>query len=1108
MQYFCLLIPILIGYFLDEMTVGVIFGSLLWLFARELGKPRQEEHDAKLQNLEKEIELLKLRLTALEHETVHDKAEVGQARKLRAVLSEHADDIQTTPTPLHEKVEPVATADNASVEPHIEPVAAPSFSTPAPPVSAEPSVQPEPALSADSVETPIEVSAIQENKLEQDAPALQTSSENEAPMSSEPISETADAESRETVIHKEEGFDFKFSENPIVAWFLRGNPLLKTGIVVLFLGLAFLLRYASERIYMPVEMRYLTVAGAGLAAVIGGWKLQSRKREYGLVLQGFGVAVMYLTSLAALKLHPLLPAPIVFVLMVAMVVLMALLAIRQNAQIMAQVALVGGLAAPILVSDGSGNYLVLFSYLSLLNAGVAAIAWFKAWRPLNLTGFAGTFSIAALWGMQSYTPQHFATTEPFLIYHWLLYTFIAYLFARRKLTESREDTLAPVADNATLEEIWNSLYSHGLRVHVLDHTLLFGTMAAAFGLQYRMVEHWPSADAFSALGFAAVYGLAALMLKRQQGLYILRQAFFALSLLFLTLAVPLYFERGNTVILWTVESALVYFFGLRQQRPHMRLGALVVYLLAALTQLSGYQEGESTILQGQWFTTLLTLFGGAAIYLQWHLYRRKGSAHWEHTLQNATLCAALLYTSILPLLFLAERGSIIVLSALVAAWAFCRGKGKSDVFSTFALGNAIFILIFQASINDESYGFLTHWHLFAAAPLLFAAAYALQYSRVQTEASENQDTQDQPLPFSRIAGWAVLVIALILGGFATYTQWTGEETLFIELWALPIFTTLLLLANRLNWKELFQTTLAFMPLFALHFIGYHLEHLWMAAAALPLAAATVLNFVILNNHRINAPIDLHKLNIIMLGILWSLWSGMYVGDRLDGVWSQLSWLAVPLIMWVVLHTQRQRGFFRRHQAAYQHFALPIAALAAASWMIWTNFSTPFQPAPLPYIPLLNPLELACAGMLWFALKSLPEALPLEYRRVNAPGVAALAFMVISAGVMRLWHFYDGITWRLDIMLQSFGLQASLSVVWAVTAIILMVYGNRRKLRPFWITGAALMAIVVVKLFLIELSNSGGIARIASFIIVGVLLLLVGWFAPVPPKAVENEEDKP
>ena len=121
-------------------------------------------------------------------------------------------------------------------------------------------------------------------------------------------SESEEAPSRQFVIHKEqaEGGEYKFSDNPIVAWFLRGNPLLKTGIVVLFLGLAFLLRYASERVHVPVELRYLTVAGAGLAAVVGGWKLQSRKREYGLVLQGFGVAVMYLTALAALKLHPLL----------------------------------------------------------------------------------------------------------------------------------------------------------------------------------------------------------------------------------------------------------------------------------------------------------------------------------------------------------------------------------------------------------------------------------------------------------------------------------------------------------------------------------------------------------------------------------------------------------------------------------------------------------------------------------------------------------------------------------------------------------------------------------------------------------------------------------
>ena len=1095
MQFFGLLIPIIIGYFLDEMATGVIIGSLFWLVAWSIAKQRQEERLAesatagdRMQKLEQEIELLKRRLSVLEHEAVRDEAKVGQGLEARAVS-----DVQTASEPLQVRVEPEAEA--APVKQKIEEAFAPSFSIPINPVSAKAAASSEPVVESEVIEAVAPVVAEQEELPKEEAVVASMPSESE------------EAPSRQFVIHKaqSEGGEYKFSDNPIVAWFLRGNPLLKTGIVVLFLGLAFLLRYASERVHVPVELRYLTVAGAGLAAVVGGWKLQSRKREYGLVLQGFGVAVMYLTALAALKLHPLLPVSVVFGLMVAMVVLMAWLAVRQNAQIMAQVALIGGMAAPLLTSDGSGNYLVLFSYLALLNAGVAAIAWFKAWRPLNLTGFAATFAIATLWGMRSYTPQHFATTEPFLIYHWLLYTFIAYLFARRKLTENSEDSVTPIADNATLEEIGNSIYTHGLRVHVLDHTLLFGTMAAAFGLQYRMVEHWPSADALSALGFAAVYGLAALLLKRQQGLYILRQAFFALAVLFLTIAVPLYFEPSNTVILWSAESALVYFFGLRQQRPHIRLGALIVYLLAALIQLGNYQGfGTDTVLEGQWFTTVVVLLGGAAIYLLWYFSRREGSAQWEKSVQTAVLSTALLYISILPLLFLADQGSIVALSALAAAWAFCRRKHEPNVFITFALGNVLFALLLQAGIIYESQGFLSHLYLIAATPLLFAAAYALQYPRVPvaTEKPEGNEVY-----FAQVSGWIILLTALATGSYALYMQWTGEETLFTQLWLWPIFAGLLLFAKRLKWEELLQTNLAFLPLFGLHFLSYHTEHAVTAAAALPLAAATVLNFIILNNYPRHDLIWLHKLNITILGVLWTLWTALYVGGLLSGVWSQLSWLVVPLAMWIVFHTQRQREFFRRHQAIYQHFAMPLCALAAACWMLWTNFSTPFQPSPLPYIPVLNPVELASAGMLWFALKSLPEALPPELRRTTATTVSALAFMLISAGVMRVWHFYDGITWRLDIMLQSFGLQASLSVVWAVTAIILMVLGNRRKQRSYWMTGATLMGIVVVKLFLIELSNSGGIARIVSFIIVGLLLLLVGWFAPVPPKAENDGESK-
>jgi uncharacterized membrane protein len=57
-------------------------------------------------------------------------------------------------------------------------------------------------------------------------------------------------------------------------------------------------------------------------------------------------------------------------------------------------------------------------------------------------------------------------------------------------------------------------------------------------------------------------------------------------------------------------------------------------------------------------------------------------------------------------------------------------------------------------------------------------------------------------------------------------------------------------------------------------------------------------------------------------------------------------------------------------------------------------------------------------------------------------------------------------------------------------------------RVVWVTGAALLGVVVLKLFFVELANQGGLFRIVSFIAVGALLLLVGYFAPVPPRAPE------
>ena len=78
-------------------------------------------------------------------------------------------------------------------------------------------------------------------------------------------------------------------------------------------------------------------------------------------------------------------------------------------------------------------------------------------------------------------------------------------------------------------------------------------------------------------------------------------------------------------------------------------------------------------------------------------------------------------------------------------------------------------------------------------------------------------------------------------------------------------------------------------------------------------------------------------------------------------------------------------------------------------------------------------------------------------------------------------------------------QAALSIVWSIFALASMMIAHRLRFRAAWVGGAALLAVVVGKLFFVDLSQVGGVERIVSFMGVGVLLLIIGYVAPVPPR---------
>jgi uncharacterized membrane protein len=266
--------------------------------------------------------------------------------------------------------------------------------------------------------------------------------------------------------------------NFIWKWLTGGNALVRVGIVILFIGVAFLVRYAAEHVDVPIELRLAGVALGAIVLLVLGWRLRERAGGYGLVLQGGGIGVLYLVVFGALKIWKLLPAELAFVLLVAIALASAILAVAQDSRSLAVAGVTGGFLAPILASTGSGSHVLLFSFYLVLDLGVLVIAWYKAWRALNLLAFAFTFGIGAIWGADGYRPEHFATTEPFLVAFFLLYVAIAVLYALRRAPSLKD----PV-----------------------DNVLVFGTPLVAAGLQFGMVKNIEYGAAWSAVAMGAFY---------------------------------------------------------------------------------------------------------------------------------------------------------------------------------------------------------------------------------------------------------------------------------------------------------------------------------------------------------------------------------------------------------------------------------------------------------------------------------------------------------------------------------------------------------------------------------------------------------------------------
>ncbi|WP_133500649.1 DUF2339 domain-containing protein [Cognatilysobacter terrigena] len=381
-------------------------------------------------------------------------------------------------------------------------------------------------------------------------------------------------------------------------WFTEGNVPVKVGVLVLFAGVAALLKYAVDqgRLQVPIELRLAGVALAAIGGLLFGWRQRDARRPFGLALQGGAIGVLLLVTFAAFKLYHFISPGAAFGISVALVAGLCVLAVRQESLALAVLGVLAGFLAPIWLSTGQGNHVALFGYYAVLNGGIVAMAWRRPWRLLNLLGFAFTFGVGSLWGALKYRPEDFASTEPFLLLFCAMYIAIPILYAAAKTPPQRR---------------------------VFDGSLIFGTPLVAFTLQAAMLHDDRMLLAFCALGLGLLYAALAGLLRRRDTFAELVAPYAVLAVGFSTLAVPLALSARATAAVFALEGAGLVWLGLRQSRALPQLAGVGLQAAAALAFAYAFRPdiGGPPVLNGVVMTAVLVAIGGFATAFAARLYR-------------------------------------------------------------------------------------------------------------------------------------------------------------------------------------------------------------------------------------------------------------------------------------------------------------------------------------------------------------------------------------------------------------------------------------------------------------------------------------------------------
>jgi uncharacterized membrane protein len=377
----------------------------------------------------------------------------------------------------------------------------------------------------------------------------------------------------------------------------------RVGIAAMLIGVSYFIKYAFENNWIGAGGRIATGLLAGIGLVLWSERFRAAGHAaFSYSLKAVGIGALYLSLWGAFQVYHLIPSAAAFLAMIIVTAATIVMALSQNAEILASFAMIGGFTTPILLSTGQNHEAVLFSYVALLDIAILAMAIVRPWRRLLWGSFAGTIILYVGWYSSFYPTYynlHSGNQRPLTVFFSALF---AAIFAAVPLTTRYERSTKFAGPSITL-------------------VLLPLLNAAVFFLQlYAIYEQEPATLTWFALALGAVYlGIGAAFKKRFPGedTVFLNLLHVAIAIAFITIAIPLKLDAQWITIGWLIESAVLLWISARTKVNFLRYLAVAALVLGIFRLLFYDNFRAETLVFNARFATYaiaIAVLGGIAYF--------------------------------------------------------------------------------------------------------------------------------------------------------------------------------------------------------------------------------------------------------------------------------------------------------------------------------------------------------------------------------------------------------------------------------------------------------------------------------------------------------------